>query len=119
MQAAAIIQAQCELESTTSPPRVIRHPSSAMTNDIAAWLLTRQNTGSQHLYTLLPAIALDLKPTMTYSAAQVIAGLPVFEESITTPTQYYCKNKFSACYGNYLILRKYGKKRYAIPKSTI
>ena len=68
---------------TTS--RIIEHPTAAMTNDIAASLLAWQNAGAQHLRALPPTIAADLKAIVTRSAARVIAGLPVFEQSQAAP----------------------------------
>ncbi|VDB90890.1 Bgt-20231, partial [Blumeria graminis f. sp. tritici] len=52
-----------------------------MTNDIAASLLAWQNAGAQYLRGLPPTVAAGLKAIVTRSAARVIAGLPVFEQS--------------------------------------
>ncbi|VDB90748.1 Bgt-20217 [Blumeria graminis f. sp. tritici] len=67
--------------SARATARIIEHPSVAMTNNIAASLLAWQNAGAQHLCGLPPTIAADFKAIVTRSAARVIAGLPVFEQS--------------------------------------
>ncbi|CAD6505886.1 BgTH12-06818 [Blumeria graminis f. sp. triticale] len=76
-----------DTKSTPSPTResapVIHQPSAATTNDIATSSLAWQNAGAQHLRALPPAIAADLKAIVKRSAARVIAGLPVFEQSTT------------------------------------
>ncbi|CCU74397.1 putative effector protein [Blumeria hordei DH14] len=71
--------------SARTTARTIEHPSAAMTNNIAASLLAWQSAGAQHLRGLPPTIAADLKAIVTRSAARVIAGLPVFEQSQTAP----------------------------------
>ncbi|VDB96364.1 Bgt-20231-4, partial [Blumeria graminis f. sp. tritici] len=52
-----------------------------MTNNIAASLLAWQNARAQHLSSLPPTIVANLKAIVTRSAARVIAGLHVFEQS--------------------------------------
>jgi flagellar hook-length control protein FliK len=95
IHAAAKIRDECERKLDTlsirphprTTARLIRHPSTAMTNDIAASLLAWQNAGAQQFRTHPLVITADLEAIMNRSAALVIAGLLVFEQS-TTATQH-------------------------------
>ncbi|EPQ67849.1 hypothetical protein BGT96224_Ac30588 [Blumeria graminis f. sp. tritici 96224] len=74
------IQAECESESITSSLHLGGHDQRYRSN-----IDGEAKCRSQRLRTLPLAMAADLKVIVTHSAARVIAGLPVFEESTTTP----------------------------------